>query len=68
MIVILRHTKKHIWFKEIQEQNTKGDHSAICCDDTLHSKDDIKHRGNENEQDSEKDDCNNEDEEMTEGI
>ena len=62
-----RHLQGHIRFREIQEQNTKGDHSAVGCDDTLPSKDDIKYEGNKNEEDSEKDDCNNEDEQMTEG-
>ena len=64
---LMRHLQVHIRFREIQEQNTKANNLTACCDDTLHSKDDIKYGGNKNEEDSEKDDCNNEDEQMTEG-
>ena len=62
-----RHLQVHIRFKETVDQNTKGDHSAVVCNDTLHSKDDIKLGRNQNGQDSEKDECNNENEQMTEG-
>ena len=62
-----RHLQVHMRFKETVDQNTKGDHSAVVCNDTLLVKVDIKHGRNKNRQDSEKDDCNNEDEHMTEG-
>ena len=62
-----RHLQVHIRFNETLEQNTKANNSTACCDDTLHSKDDIKLGRNQNGQDSEKDECNNENEQMTEG-
>ena len=51
---------------ETLEQNTKDD-SAVGCNDISPAKDDIKYRGNTQEEDNEKDSCNNEDEQMTEG-
>ena len=64
---LMRHTQIHTRFQETIDQNTKVDHSAIGCNVTLPSKDIIKHGRNQNGQDSEKDDCNTEDEQITEG-
>ena len=52
---------------ETIDQNTKGVHSTVGCNDILPAKDDIKYRGNTQEEDNEKDSCNNGDEQMTEG-
>ena len=51
---------------ETIDQNIKH-HSAVGYNDRLPAKDDIKYRGNTQEDDNDKDSCNNEDEQMTEG-
>ena len=64
---IKRHIKIHIDYKEKLDQNTKGVHLAPFSNDILPAKDNKKYRGNTQEEDNEKDSCNNEDEQITEG-
>ena len=64
---IKRHIQIHIRFMESMDQNTKGVHLAPFNNDILPAKDDKKYRVNTREEDNEKDSCNNEDEQVTEG-
>ena len=61
-----KHLQVHMRFKETIDQNIKH-HSAVGCNNILPAKYDIKYRGNTQEEDNEKDSCDNEDEQMTEG-
>ena len=56
-----RHFQVHKRFKETIDLNIK-DNSAVGCNDILPAKDDMKYRGNTQEEDKEKYNCNNEDE------